>query len=177
MESLQKLIKMPITVIQKCPNLIEIKNAYVFQKSIGLFFVAVPIIIFISFMIMQPERMGKSITVKAFSMTLIIILIFFLVREVYFFYIDRSNILSKNGLTFEINGKFFLIKDIDSILIIEYNGIGIMANGYNVFMRLKGGKNIPISIRISKDDSEKVKNILCQFFNIEKIDRKKWWIH
>ena len=101
---------------------------------------------------------------------------FFLVRECYFLYIDKSNILAKNGDGIKINKRSFLLQDINSISIIEYNGIGIMSNGFNVFIKLKNDKSIPISIRISGDDAKKVKTALTKFLNIEIFEEKKWWI-
>ena len=127
-------------------------------------------------MVLQTERMGKSASTIVFSIVLILFLMFFLVRECYFLYIDKSNILAKNGDGIKINKRSFLLQDINSISIIEYNGIGIMSNGFNVFIKLKNDKSIPISIRISGDDAKKVKTALTKFLNIEIFEEKKWWI-
>lgn len=167
---------MPVNILIKSPYLIKIYKSYVFQKIIGLFIMASSIIVFVAFMILQPQRMGKTTSVKAFSILLIISLIFFLIREFYFFVIDKDNLLAKIGNKCQINERNFLLEDICSILIVKYNGIGIMSNGYNIFLKLKSGKNIPISIRVSENDKEKVKNALSIFFNMEKLETKKWLI-
>ncbi|MFY7653076.1 MAG: hypothetical protein ACOVQE_10245 [Chitinophagaceae bacterium] len=167
---------MPVIVLESSPNLIEIKRAYQLQKIIGLLVMVLPIMVFVLFMIWQPERMGKTTTSKAFGIILILLLMFFLIREFYFLYIDRNNILNKDGDVIKINQKIFLLQDIDSISIIEYNGIGIMSNGFNVFIKLKNNKSIPIAIRVSEEDAGKVKIALSKFLNIEIVERKKWWI-
>lgn len=68
------------------------------------------------------------------------------------------------------------LSDFFSIYIIEYNGIEIMKNGFNVFMKLKSGKKLPISIRVGKRDMENVKHEIQLFLGIEKIEKKRWWI-
>jgi hypothetical protein len=57
---------MAVIILDKSPNLIEIKWAYRVQKIIGLTIMSFPIIIFVLKMILQTERMGKTITSKAF---------------------------------------------------------------------------------------------------------------
>ena len=66
--------------------------------------------------------------------------------------------------------------DFHSVLIIEYNGVGTMVKGYNVFVKLVKGKNIPIAIRVSKDDKERVTKVLCKFLNVQKLKKRKWYI-
>ena len=176
MGNLQKLNKMPVTITKKSPHVIKVERAYMVQKLIGLFIMTVSTLTFVLFMLLQPERMGKSQMLKAFSVIVVFFLIFFLVREFYFLYIDKSNCILKIEDRFKINNSDFLLKDIDSLLIIEYNGIGIMSNGYNVFIKLKSRKKVPISIRVSKIDMENIKDALGQFLDIKKIEKKKWWI-
>ncbi len=171
-----KLNKMPVIIIEKLPNLIEIKQAYRFQKVAGFSLMAASIIVFIVSMILQNNLIDKSATNKVFNMVLILLLTFFIVREFYFLCIDRNYVLIKNGNSIKINNRSILIQDLNTISVIEYNGIGIMDNGFNIFLKLRNGKSIPISIRISLNDAEKVKIALTEFLKIEKFEEKKWLI-
>lgn len=167
---------MSVSIIRESPNTIVIERAYIVQKVLGLLIMAVPILFFIVFMVLQPERMGKSVGMKLFSLIFILFLIMILTREFYFLYIDKSNLIIKDGERFKINKNDYLIDNLSTLLIIEYNGIGVMSNGYNIFIKLKNNKRVPISIRINKIDKEKVVEVLCAFFNINKVEEKKWWI-
>ena len=167
---------MPVSILSNSPDLIQIKRAYKFQKVVGLFLMASSIIVFVLVMILHPEKKGKTISLKLFSVIIILLLIGFLIREFYFFYIDRNILLSKSGESFIINNRSFLQTDFHSVLIIEYNGVGTMEKGYNVFVKLVKGKNIPIAIRVSKDDKERVTKVLCKFLNVQKLKKRKWYI-
>lgn len=167
---------MSVTILKKSLNLIEIKKGYLVNKIIGLFFISIPIIVFISITLLEPKRFGKTIADKVFCIILILLFLFILIRENYFMSIDKNRKILKIEGSVEINGKLFSILDFFSIYIIEYNGIGIMTNGFNVFLKLKSGKRIPVSIRVDREDMEKVKIELQHFLGIEKIEKKRWWI-
>ncbi len=167
---------MPVKILIKSSDEIQFKKAYAVQKTIGLILISLAILIFVIFMLLHPERMGKSYSLKTFSFALMLFSVLFLVREFYFIYIDRDVIISKNLEDFRINDKVFGISDIESISIIEYVGIGIMENGFNVFIKLKNRKKIPISIRIGQTDMESVRGVLVKFIGIQKVEEKKWWI-
>ncbi len=168
---------MPVRIIKESQNVIKIGTAYSIQKTIGLFMISVSILLFTLFILFQPERIDKSFTYKIFNIILILVLLLYLVREFYFFYIDKHRTLTKNGEELKVNKLEFLHSDVSSLLIIEYNGIGIMGNGYNLFIKLKNLKRIPISIRVGKDDMERIKSEMKLFFKVEKLEEKKWWIH
>lgn len=167
---------MPVNILIKSSDMIQFKKVYSFQKIIGLLLMTLAILFFVIFMLLHPERMGKSYSLKTFSFILMFFSILFILREFYFFYIDRDVTINKNLEDFRVNGKVFCISDIDSISIIEYAGIGIMENGFNIFIKLKNRKKIPVSIRIGRADMESVKNELIKFIGIQKIEEKKWWI-
>lgn len=167
---------MGVRIINESPNVIKIEKAYSIQKVIGIFTLTILILGLVCFILYQPGRLGKSFTHKTFNITVMILLLLYLARAFYFVYIDRTITFYHYGEKFKVNNREFLHAEIDSLLIIEYTSIGIMPNTFNLFIKLKKNKRIPVSINIAKEDVERIKPGLHLFFNIDKSEEKKrWW--
>jgi hypothetical protein len=167
---------MSVKIREKSSCLIEICNAYRVVKTIGLLIMTLGIIGGLILMLFNQEQIEKKTSSIIFNATLALLSAAFLTREFYFYHIDKNNSISKTESLVKIDKASFLLQDIQALLIIEYNGIGIMSTGYNLFIKLKNNKRIPIVIRVGLEDVEKVKDALCKFLNVEKIEKKKWLV-
>ena len=164
---------MSVTIFKNSHDNLQINRTYWVQKVIGSCIMAISILIFIGFKIFEPQRMGKTVGAIIFTKIVLCFLLLVLIRIFYFLAIDKNNILVKEGEWVKINSRIFLIAEIDSIRIVEYPGFRSMDNGFNVYLKLRNKKTIPISIRVTKEDAENVKDALVEFLQVETLE-KKW---
>ena len=167
---------MSVKIIVHSQNQLELKRAYIFFKIVGLLIIAITILTVLTIMLVHPEKMGQSLAAKSLSATIMLLLSAFLIREFYFFFIDQNRTILIKGNEFTLNNKTFPLTEIHSFLLIEYNGVGIMSNGFNLYLTLKSGKKLPILIRVSEIDVKNVNEQLRSFFKIEKFEKRKWLI-
>ena len=163
-----------INKISQCELTIIKTSRYL--NFFGLIIIALPILIFVFFMLLEPQRMGGTFFSKIISLLVILFLLFYLSRVLYLLFVDNDLTITKNDSISVINGKTYLLSDISSLLIIEYFGFRSMPNGFNLFLKTRFGKRIPVAIRAGCEEKDEIKIVLKEFLNIAKVEEKKWWI-
>lgn len=155
-----------------------IKKKIRFLNLIGFVFTVLPIVFFITFMIFHPERMGSTLSIKIFSIIVILFLIFYLSRVVFLLVVDKNLVIQKiDDKKIKILNKEYMSTNITSLLVIEYFGFRTMPNGFHIFLKMNNKKKIALVVRLNKEEKENVVDVLKKFLKIDKIEKKNWWIN
>ncbi len=169
---------MPEIIIDLTTSELRIKKKSRFLNLVGFIFTALPIIFFVAFMAFYPERMGKTISVRIFSIIVISFLLFYLSRVLFLLIVDKDLTILKIGEgKFKIREKEYLHANIVSLLIVEYFGFRTMPNKFHIFLKMSNKFKIALVVRIDKEDMENAVSILKEFLKVEKVEKKFWWVN
>lgn len=165
---------MPITLNE---NYLKISRVRRVWKTLGLIIVSAVIIFFCSYMLVNPVKMGTSTISIILSGLFLFLLIIILSRVIYFYLIDKTNDIKKIDGQFIVNdSKKYLLTDLYSVYITEYNN-NARENSFNIYIKLKNSRKIPVAIRVDPEFAIEVQNGLMQFFNLNLVEKKKYWIN
>lgn len=166
-------------LIDVTPLELKIKKKSRFFNFVGFIFTALPIVFFTAFMAFHPERMGRTIGLKIFSIVVISFLLFYLSRVIFLLIVDKDlTIFKVDSQKFNIRNKGeYLNTNISSLLIVEYFGFRTMPNGFHIYLKMNNTTKIALVVRVNKEDMENAVDVLKDFLKVEKIEKKFWWVN